>query len=259
MGFLDLPSPILALLDQGMGFVLPASVRLVVWSAVAALVSMWIYGRSSKQERLAELKPELKAIKKDLASYDGPIAGLWTRMGIMFRLTGQQLWLTFLPAVWSSLPVLFLLAFLSNTYTLHMPQANTVVPVKPDAEKVVRKGKMAWSPEDRVRVDGRERYWLVVWPEEGETMTLNQGNTTLLTLPLDAPVDVVHKKKWWNWLMGNPAGYLPATSRIDEVHITMADRDMFGWGPGWMRFWLTPFLFFIVVFSLALKFVWKLH
>ncbi len=259
MGFLDLPSPILALLDQGMGFVLPASVRLMIWAAIAALISMWIYGKTSKQDRLAELKPALKEIKKDLATYDGPIGGLWTRMGIMFRLTGQQLWLTFLPAVWSTLPVLFLLAFLSNTFTAHMPQPDTVVPVKPDAQKIVAKGRVTWSPEDRVRVDGEERYWLVVWPEDGETVTLTQGNTTLLTLPLDAAIDVVHKKKWWNWLIGNPAGYLPDNSRIEEVHLTLVDREMFDWGPWWMRFWLTPFLFFIVIFSLALKFLWKLH
>ena len=37
--------------------------------------------------------------------------------------------------------------------------------------------------------------------------------------PLSAPVPTIHKRQWWNALVGNPLGYLPDSSRLEGIEL----------------------------------------
>ena len=77
-------------------------------------------------------------------------------------------------------------------------------------------------------------------------------------IALAAPVPTIHKKQWWNRLIGNPLGYLPADSDIDAIEIALPERDYLGFGPSWLRPWYVLFFTILVVGSLAIKMAFRI-
>ncbi|MFW6202036.1 MAG: hypothetical protein ACOC8B_05630, partial [Gemmatimonadota bacterium] len=76
----------------------------------------------------------------------------------------------------------------------------------------------------------------------------------LTAIPLAAPVEVVHKRRWWNLLFGNPAGYLPDGQPVEAVTVDLPARDLVGIGPDWLRGWEPAFFVALLVVSISLKF-----
>ena len=73
------------------------------------------------------------------------------------------------------------------------------------------------------------------------------------------PVSVVHQRRWWNALIGNPAGYLPSPGDVDVVELDLPQPEFLPLGPEWLRGWMPLFFAIVLAFSLLLKFVWRLH
>lgn len=253
LGLLDLPAPVLDAVDAGLGAVLPAWPRLVIWAAIAGIGSMWLYGRFSNQERLAALKPQIKAAQDELARYDGPFDGLWPLIRRTLGLSARQMGLTLSPALIASLPLLFMLAWASNTFGYRLPNGGDELAVSVHPRERAP-AAVAWSPATSTRWQSDNDRWTVDWPEAGDELALlGAEGGELLSLPLAAPVPVVHKPRWWNWLIGNPAGYLPADAGIDAVELSLAKQRFLPFGPGWLRSWELPFLVLMVAFSLGFK------
>jgi hypothetical protein len=72
-------------------------------------------------------------------------------------------------------------------------------------------------------------------------------------------VGAVHQRRWWNVLVGNPAGYLPGPGDVDAVELNLPRAEFLPFGPGWLRGWIGYFFGIVIVLSLALKFLWRLH
>jgi len=115
MGLFELPFPLLSWLDARLAVVAPALVRVVIWAALSAALSMWIYRRLSRQRALARLAAELSAVRQELTTYDGDFQGLKPRIGRMLRLSLRQVGLTFVPAIAASIPLLFVLPWLGSS------------------------------------------------------------------------------------------------------------------------------------------------
>jgi hypothetical protein len=88
---------------------------------------------------------------------------------------------------------------------------------------------------------------------------LDSDGTVLLSLPTAAPAGVVHQRRWWNLLVGNPAGYLPAPGAVDTLELGLPRAEFLPFGPAWLRGWIAYFFAIVIVFSLLLKFLWRLH
>ena len=69
----------------------------------------------------------------------------------------------------------------------------------------------------------------------------------------------IHQRRWWNALIGNPAGYLPSPGDVDAVHLGMPRPEFLPLGPEWLRGWMAYFFGVVIVLSLLLKFLWRLH
>lgn len=256
MGFLDLPAPLFALLERALGF-LPGIARLGIWALLSAAGAMWLYRRFSRQEELAELKPEIKAAQRRMARYDGPLAGLWPQIGESMRLSGRQMALTLWPALVASLPVLFVLVFLSNHYGHRFPAPGAPVQVTP-AEAESPPGEWHWRGDTDASWQAGAGQWRVPWPENA-AMLLAPDYGVVLTLPPEAPVTVVHRRRWWNLLLANPAGYLPDAAPVDAVRLGLPRQSFVAFGPDWLGYWEAPYLALLVAFSVLIKVGFRIH
>lgn len=76
---------------------------------------------------------------------------------------------------------------------------------------------------------------------------------------IKAPVPVVHKRAWWNFLLANPAGYLPEHAPIDRIEIDFPRRELHSLGPAWTRRWEPIFITVLLACALPLKFLRRIQ
>lgn len=258
MGFFDSLSATFSWIDGIISFI-PATARLLLWSALCAFVSMWLYRLTSNQKRISELKSQLKGAQKALADYDGDdFSGLIPLMKQSLGLSFRRLGRTLGPALLASVPLIFVLAWASNQFGNHLPQpgeevAVTIVPVTPQAPAA----QLQWR-DVITRASGKGELSLL-WPESHSNAGVQLGGAELLKLPLPHPSSVVHQKKWWNSLIGNPAGYLPAQPAVEAIYFDLEQQEFLPFGPDWMRGWLCLFFVGVLVFSLVVKAALRIH
>lgn len=258
-GLFDLASPVLARIDSLMSGWLPELGRLTFWGLLAAFVSMWLYRLTSNQARLAANKEEIVALQRRLKEFDGPFAEAWPLLRRNLALAGHRLWLTLGPALLASLPVIFILAWVSNTFDARFPPAGEPVRIEATAVDGSPLPPLRWQSDGEVRAE-RDGLWTIPWPTAARPLNLVDGDgTELLTLPPAAPVGAVHQRRWWNALVGNPAGYLPAPGPVDVVELDLPHAEFLPFGPPWLRGWMVWFFGVVLAASLLLKFLWRLH
>lgn len=265
LGLLDLPAPLWSLLDRALAAAwLPALARVALFGALSGWLCMWLYRRWSRQDQLALLAPRVKAARADLAAWDGDFAGLMTRVRTVFALSGRHLRLTFAAALLAGLPVLLVLPWLSNQFGHAWPAPGEPVRVQvlaPTAPAAL----LAWdrpgqAPAVRTIPGEIGPAWTVAWPDPGTPLVLTADGADLLELPLAAPVTVVHQRApLWNWLVGNPAGYLADGVAVEAIAIGLPARQLHAIGPAWLRGWLAVYFIVLVLVSLLLKVRWRLH
>lgn len=256
-GLLDLPAP---LFDWVEGWLaasrLPAIVHVFAWGIFAGWISMWIYRRTSHQDRLTAIRRELAAAQRALTNYDGEFRGLMPLIGRQLGLAFRQMGVTVMPALLAGLPMLFLLPWLSNQFESTWPEVRAPIEVctTPAAISTTR----AWDSATATTSAG-PGCWEIAWPASGKKATLHEDNEALLELPSSAPVTVVHHHYWWNALIGNPAGYLPDSVETQSVQIALPELQLQPLGPAWLRGWEAAFFLSAIIASLILKSQWKLH
>jgi hypothetical protein len=253
MGFFDLPAPLLSWIDQALFGALPPVFRLVAWGLIGGVLSMGLYKLISPQARIGELRLAAAEARRRMAAYDGEFSGLgevaFASLGLSLRHVGVVL----LPAIIASLPVLCLLVWLSNGYGYRLPDSNAAVAVKIEPAEAAA----AWQNEAGSRPDGASE---ISWPATGEIIRLlDAQQRVLVELPLPAAVPVVHKRQWWNLLLGNPIGYLPAEGAVERVTISLPPKNYLDVEPAWLGGWEMIFLTVLFAASVAIKVTFRIH
>jgi hypothetical protein len=232
----DLPAPLFAILDHGFGAVAPPVIRLVLWGLIGAVISMGAYWLLSPQGRIAEAKASALEARRELDAYDGELSGAWPLMRCMLRAALRQLGLVTAPAVLASLPVIAMLAWLSTAYGYALPAGEAPVGVH-----TVPEGFQARLAPSHLPA---AEHQIVVTDQEGRVIE---------RIPMAAPVSTIHKRQWWNALIGNPAGYLPDQAVLERVELDLPERQYLSVGPTWLRAWYVVFFTSLLVGSLAIK------
>lgn len=238
MGLFDLPAPLFRWIEM-LFSPLPPALRLAIWAGAAAALSMWLYKRLSPQHELVETEAAALAARQELNAFDGDFDDAWPLMARVFRTAGSRLWLALPPALLASIPIVALVVWLSNDYGYRFPSesehaAAQATPGNYEAAMVAHKGASR-------RVVVREP----------------QGNI-VSDVPIEAPVPIIEKRRWWNLLIGNPAGYLPDAGPVDSVRIELPAFEVVPVGPGWARGWEIIFFALFLVFSLIIKKIGKI-
>ena len=206
---------------------------------------MGLYWLLSPQGKLTDVKLRAIAARRDLNAFDGDFAEAWPLMRSMLGLSFRQLGMTTMPALLASLPVLALIVWLSSSYGYNLPESEGITSVQTTPETDVsgafRTGGNA-SPENPLRL-----------------VVTESGGDVISDISLAAAVPTIHKKQWWNTLIGNPLGYLPEDGEIDAITFELPEQDYLGFGPGWLRPWYVLFFTILVLGSLAIKWLARIE
>jgi hypothetical protein len=248
LGLLDLPTPLLAWLDQALAGLLPPAGRIVVWGLVAAAVSMGLYAILSPQHRLRAVRERAAEARRALDRYEGSFAGARPLMGAMFATSLQQLALVLVPAVVASLPVLFLLVWLHGAFAYEVPAHAEAVDLRIEPqgyEATVEKSDAAVSVVPEI--------------EAPPSLVVHDGTGRVIEeRALTVPVTSLHKEQWWNALIGNPLGYLPEDSPLEWIELDLPRKEVLPVGPWWLRTWEFVFFTTLVAASLVIKLWFRL-
>jgi hypothetical protein len=255
----DILSPALSRIDGVLSNTLALTPvwRIAIFAALGSIASMLLFKTLSNQAELADLKQAIKTVQKELARPDTEAQNLKKNIQKNLKLTGRQLWLSLWPALIASIPVLFLLAFSSNQFGVETATSNSRVYVTPK--------DFQGSPLEyewlgvNAQWDARKKAWTFYQLNPGQSASLMSGSQKQLGLPTSVPTSVIHHKQWWNYLFANPAGYLDASVNIGRFEFNTPTQIIINWGPGWMRGWLFAFLSLLVLFSVGIKVVWRIH
>jgi hypothetical protein len=256
MGLFDIGSVIFNPIQSVMESVFPALISLSVWAVLAAFLSMWVYGKSSNQSVLSQIKPLQKAASKRLAVYDGPFGGLMPLIRENLILSGKHMWLTLFPALLATLPLLFILPWLSNTFGVYFPEPGTPVAIQVESYTPY---ELHWDSDNTFAGTGTGR-WEIEWPGAASKLKLLGGDDKpVLTLPPNLASGILHKKQWWNILLANPPGYIEPKSIVETAYLDLPERELLPFGPDWMRGWLPLFMLYLFSFSMFFKWRWRLR
>lgn len=233
LGFFDLPEPLLKRADDLITSVVPVPLSIALWAVLGGIVCLELYRVVSPQERITRIKKDARAAQEELAAYDGEMEGAWPLMKSMLGLSLKRVGIVIPATLLAAYPVIALLVWMSSAYGHVFPARGEEVAVH-----------VAPPFHGQLLNDGAEQPRLQASGPSGNV---------LLEVPLAAAVPVVHKRKWWNWLMGNPAGYLPDDAPIDEIRADLPKRQLHSAGPSWMRGWEAIFLPVLFVAALGYK------
>lgn len=243
MGLFDLPGPLLSWLDGGLGQVAPPTLRLILWGLLGGAASMALYWLLSPQRAIAAARMDAAAARRALDAYEGDFGDAWP---LIRRVLGQalrQLRLVLWPALVASLPAICLIVWVSTAYGYSFPAPGETVAIRTEPDHLQAELVTASPPATASRA-------IAVADQDGEV---------LRTIPWPEPVDMIHKRQWWNLLFGNPAGYLPEDAEVELVALDLAPNEYLPFGPWWLRAWYGVFFTALVVGSLAVKLIWRIE
>jgi hypothetical protein len=246
--------PAFAAVDNLLGEALGPLARLIAWGCLMAALVMLLYRLISPQRKIAQLRSQSAAARRQLAAFDGELDELLPMAGRSLVLSFRQIGWIFFPALLASLPLLACLVWLDSAYGHRAPSAGERVPlsVMPESETVRSTPKAAISQ--------RSQGWQVEWPRPGNTVVLfDSGGTQLAALGGTPGADVVEQRKWWNSLIGNPMGYLPPEARVTRLALELPATEFLNRGPGWARGWEAPFFLSLIALSILMKVVFKIE
>jgi hypothetical protein len=240
MGLLDLLSPALSWVDERLAAVLSTMARVVVWGSVAAVASMALYWLLSPQQQLARIAGDERALRIALRDRDADVAdGLASAMSLL-RLAITRIGLMLLPVLIAAVPVVGLMTWLQTHYAHALPPPGQTVSVR--VEPSILQGRWVVSDDGIPRVD-----------------VTNAQDVVVHSQPITSPIPLVHKRAWWNTLIGNPLGYLPDQGPVERIEIGLPEKRYSSVGPDWIRGWEAPFLAALLLGSLALKLILRIQ
>ncbi len=241
MGFLDLPAPVFSAMDGVLGM-LPAFLRLSLWAVITAVISMFLYWRCSAQEKVGRAKERAVTARKKMATYDGhEFDEMWPLARESLAASAKHFTVVLGPAVLSSVPALMLIIWVSNHFSYTLPEAGAMISLEATPENALALKQIDW-PGDNSPVEVQD-----------------SGGKPLFSLPLPAAVPVVHKKAWWNSLIGNPNGYLGEDASAAEVRLDLPRVSYLNFGPGWVRTWEFSYFLVLIICSLGIKVTFRIH
>lgn len=233
MPIFDLPAPVFSLIDRGFAAVGGGSMRIALWALVSSVVCMGIYRLTSNQKQIETLKKDIASAKA--AFNENPPDDMSAAMAAsrkMLMLSLKQIGKSLGPTLLSGLPVIFVFAFLANTYSYDAP---------------VNGAELQAS---FVHSDGLVEQRSVTWPVKDELVV--PGNTPGVSA-------VIYPRDWTSALFGNPSGDLKDGTGLDHIAIGLTPKTYLSMMPSLLSGWEGLFLIMMMTISLAIKFAFRIH
>jgi hypothetical protein len=252
-GVLNLFYPVLDAFDRALSF-LPAGLRLATFGVLSGALAMGLYRLCSNQARIRAQKAEIQKIRAALQAARDDFAETMRlsrrNLAASFGLVGVVL----VPAVVSSLPLLAVIGWLAAHYGHVLPSPGAPIPLAFTPADV----EIGVEPQARLLREGTALRLL--WPAPGEVPSFTDARGTVYAgPPADLPATVVHKRAWWNWLLGNEAGYLRADAALDAITFALPARAILPGLPGWLAGWEAIYFLSVLAASVVIKIAFRIH
>ena len=233
-GLFDLPAPLFGWADERLNALLPAPAAIVLWAFLGGIAAIEIYRLASPQRQIARAKRDAGEAQRRLAGFDGEFGDAWPLMRRMLGVSLKRVALVVPGTLLAAYPVVALLLWLDSDYGHRWPRLDEAVAVTVPAPWQGRWNHAEAGQPPRVTAH-------------------NPGGEPAFEVPFHAPVPVVHKRRWWNALAANPAGYLHPGAPVEEVRVELPRREIVAAGPAWARGWEPLFLAALTLAALAYK------
>jgi hypothetical protein len=253
LGFFDILSPVLSVLNQSLEDLLPGALIILFWAFSGSCLSLGLYALISPQKSLLNIKKDIAVLKKRLNQYEDDFKVVLKLSMNLLLLSLKQVRMTIGPALIGALPMIFILIWLSNTAGYGLPENGIV--------KVTFYPKEIKIASVTGGVSGEEQgIWHIHWMSKKEHIrVIESSGVTVAELNSNIYIPEVRKKKWWNLFLGNLAGYINDSSKIKRIDFDFERKMYFHFGPEWMREWGVIFIFASLVFSIVIKIYFKIR
>ena len=257
MGFFDLLSPVLSWFDNLVSPFTNEFVRITFWALVSALITSLVFKKLSNPDKISSLKTDLKAKQKELNNHDGEFSEIKDLAIDTMKLSIKRMGLTFMPAMLASIPIIFVLTYLSNNYGLMQPNTGDPIPIQVTWEQSSKESLISIVQDGKTLESGEINS--INWPSDSKAIELveKQNSNILIQFPSQLS-SIIHKKQWWNSLIGNPIGYLNDDSNVSHIEFAFKNNKIIEIGPEWMHGWLFVFFFMTILFSIVFLFIFKI-
>ncbi len=266
MGILDLPAPLLSWADGELGLVLGPSLRLAVWAILGSLLSMTIYRELTPQRRLALIEAATRRIRFRLDRHEGELGEAMPTILRMLKLSLLRLRLVLLPALVAALPVICLFVWASSTFNAKLPSnpVAVVARAKPDsftAEVTPPRARPVVTAPAAPSLGPAPAHAATTkkGPSKAHVVARAPDGQVVARVALKAPVETIEKRTWWNALIGNPGGYLPADGPVDRIDLDLPRMVYLPFGPDWLRGWEALFFSVMLLSSIAIKVTFRIR
>ncbi len=249
--------PAMNAVDAWLAGALPLIARVFLFGVVAGIAAMGIYAAASDQKAIPALKKNSRELRRKMLDPSIEEFSEFLKLAkenflLTFKLLGKVMGPVFLAV----LPVLVIASWLDTFHGYSLPQKSqtvtlTLVPVSADFQI---------DPPDLL-IEHNDGVILIQPPSNSSgpvsfyisSQLVYEGNVFTF------PVPVLAKKKWWNFIFASEAGYLKPGSPIEEIHIHFPDKPVHNSLPGWASGWEWTFFISILIVSLPIKFIFKIH
>lgn len=253
MGLYDLPAPLFEQIDGWMSAWLGPVPRICLWALVVSVVSMTLYRVCSRQRLIHALQQQAKTARSSLFRYEGNFEGLKPLIRDCLIAPLRLIRVVLGPTLIASTPVICVAVWMSTAYGHVFPHPGDSIRLHMQPPTDIR------APDGATRI-GTPGGWDIPWPPDGRSqVVLGLDGVVLFSLPTPVPVGVLHKRKWWNWIVANPAGYLPPETTIEQILMALPRRQVLTFGPSWARSWEWPFFALMIFSCLVIKKLLRIH
>ena len=227
MGVLDLPAPFYLAVDNWLASTLPPAGRFVLWGVLAGALSMIVYHAVAPRAKIEASKRRFAAARRRLWAEE-EFARAAPLIGAQFGAALKRVGLALPASLFALLPVMTVAIWLDTAYgyILDVESRPPGAAVRPDGFDA----RVISVPQGRPRLEVRSH---------------GIGSEPLVQHEMTAAVTRIEKRRWWNALIGNPAGYLPEDGPVESVVLDLPPQEYLSFGPRFMRSW--PMLFFAAV------------
>lgn len=213
--------------------------RLVIWSAIAGVLSMGLYGMFSPQQRIADARAGLAHVQRRLDRFDGELGDALPLLRRLLGLALRQLALVLGPALLALAPLAVLAGWLGNHYGYAFPSPGQEVQVRTAPEQLQARLVQPQAAAPHIALE-------------------DAGGRRLQAIELTSPVPLLRKPGGLA-LEAAGSGRLPADAPVDRIELDLPQREYIAFGPSWMRGWAFVFFCVLTVVALAIKRAFHLH
>jgi len=254
MGLFDGILSLFSGIDGMVAGVIPEVVRLVLWGAIASILSMAIYFLLSSQEKIIRLKSDIAKARNDLINYEDDFKRIWHPVFRLIGLSLKQVGYSIIPTIAGALPVILLIIWVGMAFNFPPLEKNAVVEIAihPSSASIRLENGSSKLPA----ADGGTLVWI---GGNDPFKVIDSDDRVVAVFPLAVSSPELSKRKWWNTLFGDPNGYIPDDSPVEKIEINIPKNYYLPFGPDWMRSAEVVFILTVLVCSLSIKFIFHIQ